>query len=184
LSFALPEMADRLELWSKAFAPSVPLAKNLEWQRLATLPLSGGDIGAIAHESVLYAASQKALKVEMGHIVQVLSQRGLTLKAGSLIRVRRRSEEIASVEETEKITEKIESVPSTPAKSARSKSAQAKTTKTKAKTKESETAASLPKKSRKSTPPKSQDILSDVPLTPQKPGISEPTSVKKTRSKK
>jgi hypothetical protein len=52
----------------------------MDWDALATINLNGGEIGAIAHEAVLYAAATDAPKLTMEHILQVLSQKGKTLK--------------------------------------------------------------------------------------------------------
>jgi ATPase family associated with various cellular activities (AAA) len=80
LAFPMPGLDDRCQLWQQAFCLSVPKAA-LDWKRLAALKLSGGEIGAIAHEAVLYAAAINAPKLTIDHILQVLSQRGKILKS-------------------------------------------------------------------------------------------------------
>jgi hypothetical protein len=83
LDFQMPGLDDRRQLWQQAFCLSVPKAE-LDWKRLATLKLSGGEIGAIAHEAVLYAAAIDAPKLTLDHILQVLSQKGKALKSSQL----------------------------------------------------------------------------------------------------
>lgn len=80
LLFPLPAAADRLRLWQTAFPAPVPLSNNLDWEALSTLPLSGGDIVAIAHEAILYATATAAEQLEMSHLGQVLSQHGKDLQ--------------------------------------------------------------------------------------------------------
>jgi ATPase family associated with various cellular activities (AAA) len=76
LVLPMPGVGDRLQIWRQAFAAAVPLAADLDWERLAMVKLSGGEIGAIAHEAVLYAAASEASKVGMSHVLHVLGQRG------------------------------------------------------------------------------------------------------------
>jgi hypothetical protein len=79
LDFPMPGLDDRRQLWQQAFCLSVPKAA-LDWKHLASLKLSGGEIGAIAHEAVLYAAAIDAPKLTLDHILQVLNQKGKVLK--------------------------------------------------------------------------------------------------------
>jgi hypothetical protein len=79
LLFPMPGMSDRQQLWKRSVSGMVPLNADMDWERLASLPISGGEIGAIAHEAVLLAAAQEATKLSMSHIVQVLQQRGRVL---------------------------------------------------------------------------------------------------------
>ncbi len=79
LSFPMPEVDDRRQLWQQALCLSVPQV-DIDWDGLATMRLNGGEIGAIAHEAILYAAATDAPKLTMEHILQVLEQKGKTLK--------------------------------------------------------------------------------------------------------
>ena len=81
LEFSLPEESDRLRLWKQAFSGSVPLSSDLKWKELAKqFTLSGGEIQAIAQETIAYAAAIEAAKVGNQELLSVLAQRGLTLK--------------------------------------------------------------------------------------------------------
>jgi ATPase family associated with various cellular activities (AAA) len=81
LTFSLPEESDRLRLWKQAFSGTVPLSSDFKWKELAKqLTLSGGEIQAIAQETIAYAAAIEAAKVGNEQLLYVLTQRGLTLK--------------------------------------------------------------------------------------------------------
>ncbi|MBW4658963.1 MAG: ATP-binding protein [Drouetiella hepatica Uher 2000/2452] len=85
LSFPLPSERDRLQLWKRAFPPQVPIATDIDWQTLAQqLSLTGGEIGAIAQDTILYAAAIESPKVSMEHLLSVLAQRGIALKRKEL----------------------------------------------------------------------------------------------------
>ncbi|MBW4517089.1 MAG: AAA family ATPase [Timaviella obliquedivisa GSE-PSE-MK23-08B] len=79
LVFPMSGVDDRRRLWQQAFCPSVP-RDEMDWDGLATVKLNGGEIGAIAHEAILYAAATNAPKLIMEHILHVLGQKGKTLK--------------------------------------------------------------------------------------------------------
>jgi len=81
LAFPLPTEADRLQFWQCAFPPQVPIAADIDWQALAKqLALTGGEIGAIAQDAILYAAAIEAPQVSMAHLKHVLVQRGMVLR--------------------------------------------------------------------------------------------------------
>jgi len=73
LSFPLPNKANRLQLWQRAFPPAA-LATDINWQELAQLRLTGGMIQAIAQEAMIYALAEQshdlANKVTLNHIQQ------------------------------------------------------------------------------------------------------------------
>jgi hypothetical protein len=78
IHFPLPDVNQRLQLWQKVFPPQIPLEPTINWQALATqLPLSGGEIRAIGHEAIGYAAAQGNRTVGWLHIQQALAQRHL-----------------------------------------------------------------------------------------------------------
>lgn len=74
LAFPMPGPTARRELWQRAFPPQLPVAPDLDWDWLARQSvLSGGEIATIAREAALYAASESAPRLEMGHLQQALS---------------------------------------------------------------------------------------------------------------
>ncbi|HEY9630061.1 MAG TPA: ATP-binding protein [Coleofasciculaceae cyanobacterium] len=79
LAFPRPSVSDRLLLWQRTFPPQVPVATEIDWKALAKLPLTGGDMGAIAQDAILYAAAIEAPQVSMAHLRYVLAQRGIKL---------------------------------------------------------------------------------------------------------
>ncbi|MEO0406426.1 MAG: hypothetical protein AAF289_03645 [Cyanobacteria bacterium P01_A01_bin.135] len=85
-SFPEPNESQRLRLWKRAFPPTVTLGR-LRWRALAKLPLTGGEIMALARDAVLIAASQgsslnpdeKEERVMPRHVLTALRQRGYEL---------------------------------------------------------------------------------------------------------
>ncbi len=74
LLFPKPKACDRLRLWKQAFPPPAPLAPDLDWNLLAQqLPLSGGEIRAIAREAAFHAAAEPA-PIHLSHLIQALIQ--------------------------------------------------------------------------------------------------------------
>jgi ATPase family associated with various cellular activities (AAA) len=131
LTFAMPGLDDRRWLWQQAFCLSVPKSE-LDWERLATLKLSGGEIAAIAHEAILYAAAVHAPKLSLDHILQVLHQKGKVLK---------KSQSVPKQTEPRKTSTELDSAPlnptsptleqPSPAKTAKPKTSATKTAKSK-----------------------------------------------------
>jgi hypothetical protein len=77
LTFPLPDLQSRYQLWQQAFPDHVRVSTDVNWRSLAQrFKLSGGEIMAIACESARYAAAVSAPQVEMSHILQALHQRG------------------------------------------------------------------------------------------------------------
>ncbi|MBD2037870.1 AAA family ATPase [Leptolyngbya sp. FACHB-321] len=68
LAFPMPTQAERLKLWQQAFPEVVPLAE-IDWEQLAHLPLSGGDIYTIARDAAIYAAAAN-IKLTTQHLIQ------------------------------------------------------------------------------------------------------------------
>lgn len=66
VNFRFPDEKSRVEIWKKIFPPSVPV-RELDYARLATLELTGGNIRNIALGSAFLAADEGA-PVSMAHI--------------------------------------------------------------------------------------------------------------------
>lgn len=83
LEFPRPNEAARLKLWRQAFPTDIPLDCQIDWRTVAhQLPLTGGEIQAIARAASLYASQSDPPKLTLTHLQQALAQRGksLTLK--------------------------------------------------------------------------------------------------------
>jgi hypothetical protein len=77
LEFPKPTIHQRQQLWAQAFATDLPLAPDIDWQALAQIKLTGGEIAAIAHEASLYAAiSDPTAPVTLHHLRQALAHFG------------------------------------------------------------------------------------------------------------
>jgi SpoVK/Ycf46/Vps4 family AAA+-type ATPase len=67
VTFPLPGRAERLRLWQKAFPAATPL-DVLDYERLARLNLTGGNIHTIAINAAFLAARQQSA-VQMVHVL-------------------------------------------------------------------------------------------------------------------
>ncbi|WP_416674320.1 AAA family ATPase [Egbenema bharatensis] len=76
VSFPLPNPDDRLQLWQRAFPAKVPLSQSIDWERLAQVGLSGGEILKLAQAAMAQAAAVGADQIEMAHLATVLAQKG------------------------------------------------------------------------------------------------------------
>jgi hypothetical protein len=83
VTFPLPHRDDRLQLWQRAFPPQVPLSQSIDWERLAQVGLSGGEMVKLAQAAVSQAAAMGAAQVEMAHLITVLTQQGKSFKPRS-----------------------------------------------------------------------------------------------------
>ncbi|MBW4490576.1 MAG: hypothetical protein KME12_22590 [Trichocoleus desertorum ATA4-8-CV12] len=77
LEFLLPIPGDRLKLWHQVFPATISLDSSIDWEFLAhKLPLSGGEIRAIAQAATFYAAAESLeIKVTMAHILRAWEQK-------------------------------------------------------------------------------------------------------------
>jgi hypothetical protein len=80
LIFSLPNCSDRLRLWQKAFPAQVPLTLDLDWNRLAQVPLSGGEIRAIACEAAICFAISGESCLNLSHLATAFQQQGKLFK--------------------------------------------------------------------------------------------------------
>lgn len=84
LEFPSPNKTNRLKLWQQVFPPEISLASDVDWQGLAQLRLTGGEISAIAREAAIYyAADSVAHKLNMNHITQACHSQASSLKISS-----------------------------------------------------------------------------------------------------
>jgi hypothetical protein len=86
LEFPLPSRSDRLKLWQQSFSAQIPLDHQIDWEHLAQLRLTGGEIGAIAYDAALNFAVSEDSTLGMNHLVQALEQSGKSLISKSLKR--------------------------------------------------------------------------------------------------
>ena len=70
MDFALPDMAERAEIWRRIFPPDTPV-EGIDAERLARLPLCGADIRDIARSSAALAASE-GQPVRMAHLLRAV----------------------------------------------------------------------------------------------------------------
>uniref|UniRef100_A0A832M365 ATP-binding protein n=1 Tax=Oscillatoriales cyanobacterium SpSt-402 TaxID=2282168 RepID=A0A832M365_9CYAN len=71
LELALLNKTNRLRLWKQCFTATVPLAPDVDWQVLAQMRFTSGEIVAIAREAAIYAAADLGeSKLSMQHILK------------------------------------------------------------------------------------------------------------------
>lgn len=70
VNFPFPTPAERLLIWKKAFPPGVPLEANLNFERLARLNLTGGNIHSIAINAAFLAAGRASPLVTLPMILE------------------------------------------------------------------------------------------------------------------
>lgn len=83
LEFPMPTVEQRIKIWRRMFPEKAPLAKNIDWKKLATVEISGGYI----KNAVLRAARMAAIervdndkkKIRMPHLVKALQYEALSM---------------------------------------------------------------------------------------------------------
>ena len=70
VNFPFPAPPERLKIWHKAFPPGIPLAEGLDFQRLAQLNLTGGNISSIAINAAFLAAGRASPSVTQPLILE------------------------------------------------------------------------------------------------------------------
>jgi ATP-dependent 26S proteasome regulatory subunit len=70
LTFSKPNQSRRFTLWQQAFPAQAPLADDIDWNALAKLCLSAGEIRAIAREAGICAAASGSIAISMVHLKQ------------------------------------------------------------------------------------------------------------------
>ena len=65
VDFPIPGIEERKEIWQKVFPPDTPVVKPLDYQRLASLNLTGGSIQNVALNAAFLAAQQNNGRVTM-----------------------------------------------------------------------------------------------------------------------
>ena len=65
VDFPIPGIEERKEIWRKVFPPDTPVDKNLDYQRLASLNMTGGSIQNVALNAAFLAAQHPDGKVTM-----------------------------------------------------------------------------------------------------------------------
>lgn len=78
LEFAMPTLDERVAIWKRMFPEEAPMAKNIDWKRLAKVAVTGGYIKNIALRSARIAATEpkpdKEKKISMKHMLRALKE--------------------------------------------------------------------------------------------------------------
>jgi hypothetical protein len=71
LDFPLPDQSSRLHLWQQVFPAQLALDGAIDWKKLAKLPITGGQIQAIAYAATLAAVTESPEpEITMQHLLQ------------------------------------------------------------------------------------------------------------------
>jgi SpoVK/Ycf46/Vps4 family AAA+-type ATPase len=70
VNFPFPTPAERIEIWQKAFPEGIPLQEGLNFERLAQLNLTGGNIHSIAMNAAFLAAGRDSPIVTLPLILE------------------------------------------------------------------------------------------------------------------
>jgi SpoVK/Ycf46/Vps4 family AAA+-type ATPase len=70
INFPFPTVSERLKIWQKAFPQGVPLDEKLNFERLAKLNLTGGNIHSIAINAAFLAASRASSTVTLPLVLE------------------------------------------------------------------------------------------------------------------
>ncbi|MEB3289268.1 MAG: AAA family ATPase [Leptolyngbya sp.] len=73
LALPMPPSSTRKALWKQALPPDLPLHRSLTRSTLAQLPLSGGDIQALAQAAAALARQAQAPRLTPAHLKQALA---------------------------------------------------------------------------------------------------------------
>lgn len=83
LSFPMPTPDMRAQIWKRMIPAKAPIAKNIDWDRLAKVELSGGYIKNAVLRAARMAAIQKVAddkkKIRMEHFVKALQHEALSM---------------------------------------------------------------------------------------------------------
>lgn len=78
LEFEMPTAAERVLIWKRMFPKKAPLASNIDWDKLASIEITGGYIKNTVLRAARMAAAEKIdnakKKIKMSHLVEALKQ--------------------------------------------------------------------------------------------------------------
>lgn len=79
LKFEMPDQAARVEIWKRMYPDKAPLAKNIDWDRIASVEITGGYIKNVVLRSARRAAASKLQKITNQIIIDALIEEVETL---------------------------------------------------------------------------------------------------------
>lgn len=81
LEFGMPSAAQRKEIWLRMFPKKAPVAKDVDWDRLASIEITGGYIKNATLRAARMAAAENVKKkqITMDHLVKALRQEAISM---------------------------------------------------------------------------------------------------------
>jgi len=83
LEFAMPSQDERVKIWKRMFHKKAPLAKDVDWNKLASIEMSGGYIKNAVLRAARMAAAQDMpddeKRITMQHLAKATKYEGLSM---------------------------------------------------------------------------------------------------------
>lgn len=86
LEFELPKFAERIQIWKRMFPKEAPLAKDVDWDKLADPEIAGGHIKNAVLRAARSAASVKVAKGKKKQITQAILEKALKLEIEEMVK--------------------------------------------------------------------------------------------------
>lgn len=74
VEFEMPDASLRKKIWQNMFPKKAPLAKNIDWDKIASVNIAGGNIKNVVLRCARAAANSKAKKITQAVIIKALEE--------------------------------------------------------------------------------------------------------------
>lgn len=74
LEFAMPDIEQRVDIWKRMFPKKAPIAKDVNWEQLASVEIAGGYIKNVVLRAARRAAASKERKITHSILVAALTE--------------------------------------------------------------------------------------------------------------
>lgn len=74
LEFEMPSVKERIDIWKRMFPKKAPLAKKINWERLAAVPITGGYIKNVVLRAARLTAARKLGKITEDILIDSLRE--------------------------------------------------------------------------------------------------------------
>lgn len=74
LAFEMPTLHDRVKIWKRMFPKKAPLAKDIDWESLASVEITGGYIKNVVLRAARRAANSDVQKITQQILVKALTE--------------------------------------------------------------------------------------------------------------
>lgn len=81
IEFTFPDKVQRLAIWERMIPKKAPLAKDVNFKKLAEYPIAGGNIKNAVLNAARFAAYKKAKAINMSHFKNAIEKEASSLQA-------------------------------------------------------------------------------------------------------